>query len=137
MPVDAYHRGMGESCGADLEDEAVRKGLDALRADAMSTARAVGAKLASLRDERASTVTDDEHDPEGSTLTDEWALAKTQVDSAEASIAQIDAALARLDAGCYGVCLSCGRPITPARLAARPTAENCIDCARREQRRAR
>ena len=42
---------------------------------------------------------------------------------------RIDAALARIDAGTYGVCLTCGDPIAPARLAAVPDAALCADCA--------
>ena len=30
----------------------------------------------------------------------------------------------------YGICETCGRPIAPERLAARPAARTCIDCAR-------
>lgn len=42
---------------------------------------------------------------------------------------QIVAALARIEAGTYGVCGNCGADIAPARLAALPTAANCINCA--------
>ncbi len=42
---------------------------------------------------------------------------------------QIVAALARLESGQYGVCSRCGGDIAPARLAALPTATNCIACA--------
>ena len=41
----------------------------------------------------------------------------------------VEAALARRDAGDYGRCENCGRPIAPGRLAARPAARTCIDCA--------
>lgn len=42
---------------------------------------------------------------------------------------QIVAALARIESGQYGTCGSCGGDIAPARLAALPTATNCIACA--------
>jgi RNA polymerase-binding transcription factor DksA len=42
---------------------------------------------------------------------------------------QILAALARIEAGDYGVCDVCGGDIAPARLAALPTATRCIKCA--------
>jgi RNA polymerase-binding protein DksA len=42
----------------------------------------------------------------------------------------IDAALARLDAGTYGTCVRCGKPIAPGRLEALPWAAHCIDCQR-------
>ncbi len=43
-------------------------------------------------------------------------------------LAQIDAALARIDAGTYGECTDCGTHITPARLHASPEAPRCIHC---------
>ncbi len=43
---------------------------------------------------------------------------------------RIDAALARLDGGEYGECLSCGGDIAPARLELDPAATVCIACAR-------
>ena len=46
----------------------------------------------------------------------------------------VDAALARLDAGTFGVCRNCGRPIPEERLEARPWAPLCIDCQRLEDR---
>ncbi|MGH7338975.1 MAG: TraR/DksA family transcriptional regulator [Candidatus Rokuibacteriota bacterium] len=41
---------------------------------------------------------------------------------------RIRRALQRLDAGEYGVCLGCGHPIRPERLAVIPGAERCIRC---------
>ena len=40
----------------------------------------------------------------------------------------VDAALERLDAGTFGTCLRCGKPIAPARLEALPWAAHCIEC---------
>ena len=48
----------------------------------------------------------------------------------EQHLAQVEAALARLDAGTYGTCTSCGRPIAAERLEAIPSAALCIDCQR-------
>jgi len=42
---------------------------------------------------------------------------------------QIDQALARIDAGDYGLCNSCGNPIGKPRLEALPYVTLCIDCA--------
>lgn len=47
-----------------------------------------------------------------------------------ARIAQLRAALARLDAGTYGRCASCNGEIAPARLEALPEVTVCIACAR-------
>ncbi len=49
--------------------------------------------------------------------------------AASAEIADIRAALARMDAGTYGTCASCGTAIDARRLAARPYAVDCISCA--------
>ena len=51
-------------------------------------------------------------------------------DRSKAQLEQIDAALTRLDAGTYGRCETCGRPIAPERLEALPWAGLCIDCQR-------
>ena len=40
---------------------------------------------------------------------------------------RVDAALARIAAGTYGVCAACGEPIEPRRLAAAPYAVQCAD----------
>ena len=49
-------------------------------------------------------------------------------------IAKIQQALGRIDAGTFGMCLSCGEPIDPDRLSARPVTELCIDCKREAER---
>src|SRR3954451_2770733 len=45
------------------------------------------------------------------------------------TLQDIEDALARFDAGTYGECESCGKPIREARLEAMPAARVCIDCA--------
>lgn len=50
------------------------------------------------------------------------------IDATE-EIAEINAALARLDEGNYGICSSCGEDIGEPRLAALPYAVECIKCA--------
>ena len=45
-----------------------------------------------------------------------------------ARLRAIDAALARLDEGAYGICLECEEPINPRRLNAVPWAGYCIAC---------
>jgi DnaK suppressor protein len=46
-----------------------------------------------------------------------------------AELDQVNQALARLDAGEYGECTSCGEPIAEPRLKALPYATLCIQCA--------
>ncbi len=44
-------------------------------------------------------------------------------------IGRIDQAIERIDQGVYGVCIECGEPVAPARLAALPEAALCMECA--------
>jgi len=46
-----------------------------------------------------------------------------------AEVQRINGALARLEAGEFGFCLSCGEEIAPARLALDLTLANCLECA--------
>ena len=45
----------------------------------------------------------------------------------------IDAALARIVAGTYGICEDCGEPIDSQRLKAAPTATRCVECQRKHE----
>lgn len=45
-------------------------------------------------------------------------------------VREIDSALARIEAGTYGVCIATHRPIGLARLEAKPWARHCIEYAR-------
>lgn len=51
-------------------------------------------------------------------------------------IEEVDAALARLDAGTYGLCDTCHDPIEPERLAADPLVRYCLDHLTADQRQA-
>jgi DnaK suppressor protein len=50
-------------------------------------------------------------------------------------IAEIDAALQRMQSGHYGLCAECGDPIGKERLVARPAANECVDCAQLDHQR--
>ncbi len=80
--------------------------------------------MAASRDTNA----DDEHDPEGATIAFERAQVDALARDARRRLAEIDAALLRIDGGSYGVCERCGRPIDPARLEVRPAARTCVAC---------
>ena len=73
---------------------------------------------------------DDEHDPEGATIAFERQQVVALLAQARQRLTEVEAALARREAGDYGTCENCGRPIAAERLAARPAARTCIDCAR-------
>ena len=99
------------------------------RAALLAQLRSAEQELADVRELRADAV-DDEHDPEGSTLSSDWSRIFGLRDATVERLAQTERALERITAGTYGTCLRCGRPIAPGRLEARPAAEYCIDCAR-------
>jgi RNA polymerase-binding transcription factor DksA len=96
----------------------------------------VAAQLASLDAEWSALVAaaedsnaDDEHDPEGATIGFERAQLSAVIDATRARLAEVDAALSRVDSGTYGTCERCGRPIAPERLEALPATRRCIACA--------
>jgi RNA polymerase-binding protein DksA len=99
-------------------------------------------RLASLTDDFDSVVAasrdtnaDDEHDPEGATIAFERSQVGALIRQGRLRLAEIDAAVTRFDAGTYGTCEACGRPIGQDRLAARPAARTCITCAAASGRR--
>ena len=50
------------------------------------------------------------------------------VDTIKSQLDGVDAALARIAEGKYGICLNCGKEIDPARMEARPESVYCVDC---------
>ncbi len=80
-------------------------------------------------DAASDVATDDEHDPEGHTIAWERQQVAALLDEARAALADVDAAEARLDAGTYGTCVTCGRDIATERLDALPATSSCLDCA--------
>jgi RNA polymerase-binding transcription factor DksA len=50
------------------------------------------------------------------------------VDMQSERLERINAALQSIDAGTYGICQTCGKPIAPRRLDVEPEAVTCMDC---------
>jgi DnaK suppressor protein len=71
---------------------------------------------------------DDEHDPEGSTVAFERARVSTLLSQGRAYLEELERAQRRIAEGAYGVCEHCGVAIPRDRLAALPTARRCIQC---------
>ncbi|MCA1982426.1 TraR/DksA family transcriptional regulator [Nocardioides nematodiphilus] len=113
----------------DSHTDAVRERLEGEREQTLRRLAGLtgdfDAVVAASRDTNA----DDEHDPEGATIAFERSQVGAVIAQTRRGLAEIDAALARLDAGSYGVCEQCGEPIAEARLEARPAARLCIACA--------
>ncbi len=71
----------------------------------------------------------DEPDPnDRATVEEERAWSLRLADRDRKLIPKLQQALARIEAGTFGQCTRCGRPIATARLRARPMTELCIDC---------
>ena len=85
--------------------------------------------LQDVRGARGDQSDDDEHDPEGATMSSQWSHAMGIRADLEASLGEVDRALLRIEAGTYGFCVQCGEPIPDERLAARPSADRCVSCA--------
>lgn len=64
---------------------------------------------------------------DGSSMSEAEGLTTINEDM-QAMLDQIGAALHRMDAGTYGQCERCGKPISEARLEAFPYVLFCIDC---------
>lgn len=103
--------------------------LEEQRAQAAARVASTSAALAELTHDREGSNDDDEHDPEGVTLSSEWSRLTGLAEAAASELQQVDDAVARMDAGTYGVCANCGRPIPAERLEVRPFAMYCVACA--------
>ena len=104
--------------------------LTCARAGTLAHIAALTAEFDEVVAASASSNADDEHDPEGATIAFERQQLAALLEQARQRLADVDAALARTESGDYGRCAECGRAIAPERLAARPHARTCIDCAR-------
>ena len=82
-----------------------------------------------LEEDAFSTLASDVGDAgDASTATEQADLRNSQIERDVAELRAVDAALARMDDGTYGLCTRCGGDIGDARLRANPAAERCIAC---------
>lgn len=90
----------------------------------------------SLADETGELVSGsaDQHLADTATETVDREIHYTLEEHDERLLKAIDEALARIDAGTYGICVNCGAQIAPERLEAMPWATLCIECKRKEER---
>jgi DnaK suppressor protein len=91
------------------------------------------AKIAARLGDAATEAGDDEADASSKLFEREHELALSN-NTCEL-LEQTEHALARIEAGTYGVCESCGKPIGKARLQAFPRATLCVACKQRQERR--
>ena len=55
-------------------------------------------------------------------------VAQRRAADLQVTLGEIDAALARIEAGTYGACTRCGSQIPEERLELRPFASRCVSC---------
>jgi DnaK suppressor protein len=91
--------------------------------------------VGTLSDEAGEEVAFDNHLADTATETYDRELDYSLEENSEHVLADIDAALKRIEDGTYGICTNHGEEIPVARLEARPWATLCIDCQRERERR--
>jgi RNA polymerase-binding protein DksA len=113
-----------EEARGELESEESR-----LRAELDSSERA----LQGLMRDSGDGAGHDEADTGTKNITREHELALAA--NAREMLSQTEHALELLDAGTYGLCENCGKPIGKARMQAFPRATLCVECKQKTERR--
>ncbi|TDC69777.1 TraR/DksA family transcriptional regulator [Actinomadura sp. GC306] len=144
-PGDGDGRGGGRAQAAAAELP-VREGEHQWTAAELAEVRAgLWEQIESLRVEIAASASqiaegdtsdgagDDQADAGAKTYAREHELALAY--NSQDLLAQIERAVQRMDAGTYGICESCTKPIGKARLQVFPRATLCVTCKQREERR--
>ncbi|MEI5032955.1 TraR/DksA C4-type zinc finger protein [Streptomyces sp. S1A(2023)] len=98
-----------------------------------SELEASGAALAGLMRDSGDGAGDDEADTGTKNITREHELSLAA--HAQETLEQTERALARLEAGTYGLCEVCGKPIGKARMQAFPRATLCVEDKQKQERR--
>jgi RNA polymerase-binding protein DksA len=76
----------------------------------------------------------DNHLGETATATLDREIDYSLEENSEQVLRSIDGALQRIADGTFGICETCGQPISEERLEAIPYATQCIDCRRKGER---
>ncbi|NNG34447.1 TraR/DksA family transcriptional regulator [Nakamurella aerolata] len=113
---------------------ALRKALKDRTAETQQLLETAENDLVNLRAAKNAESDDDEHDPDGATMSAEWSRLEGRAADARDELAQLEQARRRLDDGDPAVCVDCGEPIPMERLLVRPMADRCVDCAERTGR---
>ncbi|HET8724466.1 MAG TPA: TraR/DksA family transcriptional regulator [Anaeromyxobacteraceae bacterium] len=103
--------------------DAARARLERRRAELVALIRDGNAGISQIRSEREIEFGDEAQSEE-----EQERIARVgEVESAE--LTRVEAALARVEAGTWGICATCGEAIEPRRLEASPWAVLCAGCA--------
>lgn len=87
----------------------------------------------SLAEETEEPMFQDNHLGDVATATFDREMASSLEENSTRVLAEIDAALQRIEEGTYGLCVKCGNPIGVERLEALPWATLCIDDKRKQE----
>jgi DnaK suppressor protein len=128
LPVRPGEKRWTEAEIAELLDRLATEAA-ALRADINRAESDIASRLGDAVGDAG----DDQADVGAKTFEREHELALTH--NARELLAQNERAIARIEAGTYGTCESCGEAIGKARLQAFPRATLCVSCKQREERR--
>jgi DnaK suppressor protein len=123
----------GEKPWTEAELTKVRQQLEAEIAGLVADIGEAESAIAERLGDAVGDAGDDQADAGAKTFQREHELALTQ--NARELLELSQRALARMDAGTFGVCDSCGQAIGKARLQAFPRATLCVTCKQRQERR--
>jgi len=123
----------GEKHWTEAELTKVRQQLEAEIAGLVADISEAESAIAERLGDAVGDAGDDQADAGAKTFQREHELALTQ--NARELLELSERALARMDAGTFGVCDTCGQAIGKARLQAFPRATLCVTCKQRQERR--
>ena len=112
-----------------------RRRLEADRRDLMASIARTEAELATPVDDRGEDTTASQHPADVASDLYAHEIALLTDLTLREQVADIDAALARMDNGTFGTCVDCGDRVPEARLDVHPQAARCVACQTREERR--
>ncbi|MBS0374816.1 MAG: TraR/DksA family transcriptional regulator [Proteobacteria bacterium] len=112
-----------------------RPAEERLRMELVRLRTRLAGHLREADDERARLLADQVRDAEDESVADLLVdLDLAEIDRELEELRSLEAALARLRAGRYGVCVECHEAIPAERLAAQPDAARCVRCQRQHER---
>jgi RNA polymerase-binding transcription factor DksA len=119
----------------ESDRQALRRLLATERDSTLRQKASLEREFDSIVEASADVATDDEHDPEGTTIAFERAQVAALVERARARLTEFDDALERWTPVPTASAIGAGAQIPRERLAARPMARTCVACAATQGRR--
>jgi RNA polymerase-binding protein DksA len=119
---------------AAIDTERFRKRLLDDRARAQGALDYLHEENPGSMEDETQEIPSDNHPGDVATITFDREIDYTLEENEERLLAEIDAALERIDEGTFGICQTCGKPIGAERLEAVPYTTQCIECKRKEER---